>query len=145
MNEFLYYIRDNLVGTHYFIYAFILYFLMFAIIGYLLKEKYAKYDIKLGAAPVKEKKKKVKKEIQLGKNVVDVKSKAKVPKKSIINSTTIDKISPTIINSTTSIGEVMVNKKETVPGNMDAKSIQQTSVKSQPSSNDTSNSNPIPT
>lgn len=45
MEELLYYIRDNLVGTHYFIYAFFLLFLMFAIIGYLFKQRYAKYQI----------------------------------------------------------------------------------------------------
>ena len=45
MEELLYYIRDNLVGTHYFIYTFFLLFLMFAIIGYLFKQRYAKYQI----------------------------------------------------------------------------------------------------
>ncbi len=47
MDILLYYIRDNLTGTHYFIYAFILFFFMFSIIGYLFKEKYAKLEIKL--------------------------------------------------------------------------------------------------
>jgi len=47
MEDFLYFIRDKLVGLHYFIYAFALLFFMFAIIGYLFKQKYAKYDIKL--------------------------------------------------------------------------------------------------
>lgn len=47
MQDILYYIRDHLVGTHYIIYSFILFFFMFAIIGYLFKEKYGKYDIKL--------------------------------------------------------------------------------------------------
>jgi len=47
MDTVLYYIRDNLVGTHYFIYSFILLVLMFAIIGYLLKQKYGKLDIRL--------------------------------------------------------------------------------------------------
>lgn len=50
MEIILYYIRDHLVGTHYFIYAFILLFLMFSIIGYLFKQKYAKYDIKLATS-----------------------------------------------------------------------------------------------
>ena len=47
MEPVLYYIRDHLVGTHYFIYAFILLVLMFAIIGYLFKQKYGKLDIHL--------------------------------------------------------------------------------------------------
>ena len=53
MDNFLYYIRDNLVGLHYFIYAFILLFFMFAIIGYLFKQKYAKFDIKLNTSQQK--------------------------------------------------------------------------------------------
>lgn len=47
MDSFLYYIRDNLVGIHYLLYSFILLFFMFAIIGHLFKQKYAKYEIKL--------------------------------------------------------------------------------------------------
>ena len=50
METILYYIRDHLTGTHYFIYAFILLFLMFAIIGYLFKQKYGKLDIKLATS-----------------------------------------------------------------------------------------------
>ena len=50
MDILLYYIRDNLVGIHYFMYAFVLLFLMFAIIGYLFKQKYAKYEIKLNTS-----------------------------------------------------------------------------------------------
>ena len=45
MDEFLYFIRDNLVGTHYFIYSFTLLFFMFALIGYLLKQKYGRLDV----------------------------------------------------------------------------------------------------
>ena len=50
MEPILYYIRDHLTGTHYFIYAFVLLFLMFAIIGYLFKQKYGKLDIKLATS-----------------------------------------------------------------------------------------------
>ena len=53
MDSTLYYIRDNLVGIHYFIYSFILLFFMFSIIGYLFKKKYAKYDIKLNTSQKK--------------------------------------------------------------------------------------------
>ncbi len=63
METVLYYIRDHLVGTHYFIYAFILLFLMFSIIGYLFKQKYAKYDIKLATSQDETKKRKEKKGI----------------------------------------------------------------------------------
>ena len=62
MDIVLYYIRDNLVGTHYFIYAFILFFLMFSIIGYLFKQKYAKFDIKLATSQDSAKKDKKSKE-----------------------------------------------------------------------------------
>ena len=46
METILYFMRDKLSGTFYFIYAFILGIFMFAIIGYLLKEKYGRLDIK---------------------------------------------------------------------------------------------------
>ena len=58
MDVILYSIRDGLVGTHYFIYAFILSILMFSIIGYLFKQKYAKFDIKLETSQSEAKKKK---------------------------------------------------------------------------------------
>lgn len=69
MDSFLYFIRDNLVGIHYFIYAFALLFFMFSIIGYLFKQKYAVYEIKLNTSQgkvddKKEEKKKSKKEIK---------------------------------------------------------------------------------
>ena len=48
MEVILYFFRDQIKGTHYFIYAFILSIFMFAIIGYLFKQKYAKLEIKLG-------------------------------------------------------------------------------------------------
>ncbi len=47
MDEFLYFIRDYLSGTHYFIYSFICFVLLFAIVGYLFKQKYAKVEFKL--------------------------------------------------------------------------------------------------
>ena len=50
MDLLLYFIRDKLSGTYYFIYAFILSMFMFAIIGYLLKEKYGKLEIKLATS-----------------------------------------------------------------------------------------------
>ncbi len=50
MDIVLYYIRDNLVGTHYFIYAFILWILLFSIVGYLFKQKYGKLEIKLNTS-----------------------------------------------------------------------------------------------
>ena len=50
MNIILYFFRDTLSGIHYFIYAFILFFLIFSIIGYLLKQKYGKYEIKLATS-----------------------------------------------------------------------------------------------
>ncbi len=69
MDSFLYFIRDNLIGFHYFIYAFVLLFFMFSLIGYLFKKKYAVYEIKLNTSQgkvdsKKEEKTKFKKEIK---------------------------------------------------------------------------------
>ena len=64
MDTILYFFRDKLVGTHYFIYAFILLYLMFALIGYLLKEKYAKYIIMLAGGQEDAMKRKKEKEEQ---------------------------------------------------------------------------------
>ncbi len=50
MEALLYFIRDGLSGTHYFIYAFICFILLFAIIGYLFKQKYAKVEFKLATS-----------------------------------------------------------------------------------------------
>lgn len=75
METFLYFIRDELSGTHYFIYAFICVVLLFAIIGYLFKQKYAKVEFKLATSqPVtpqpskKELKKAAKEAKKKGKN-----------------------------------------------------------------------------
>ncbi|MBR3660344.1 MAG: hypothetical protein IKN63_00375 [Bacilli bacterium] len=57
MDVILYYIRDNLVGTHYFMYAFVLLFFMFSIIGYLFKQKYGKLDIILNTSQTDNRKK----------------------------------------------------------------------------------------
>lgn len=47
MEIILYFFRDTISGVHYFIYAFVCLFLMFSIVGYLFKQKYAKVEIKL--------------------------------------------------------------------------------------------------
>ena len=70
MQELLYYIRDNLVGTHYFIYAFILLFFMFALVGYLFKQKYGKYEIKLNTSQGGKKEDTLKKNIEVDKTIV---------------------------------------------------------------------------
>ena len=67
MDIILYYIRDNLVGTHYFIYTAILLFLMFAIIGYLFKQKYGKLDVVLNTSQTETEKIESSEEIELGK------------------------------------------------------------------------------
>ena len=50
MDFILYFIRDSLSGTVYFIYTFILLMCIFAIIGYMLKQKYGKLEIKLATS-----------------------------------------------------------------------------------------------
>lgn len=68
MDIILYYIRDNIVSVHYFIYAFVCFFLMFALIGYLYKQKYAKVEIKLNSSqPKKEEKDLIKNINQMNK------------------------------------------------------------------------------
>ena len=75
MEALLYFIRDELSGTHYFIYAFICFILLFAIIGYLFKQKYAKVEFKLATSQPtptqvskKDKKKAAKEAKKKGKN-----------------------------------------------------------------------------
>jgi len=61
MKDALYFIRDNLVGTHYFLYAFILSIFMFSLVGYLFKKKYGVLNIKMKSSQenVKEENKKI--------------------------------------------------------------------------------------
>ena len=72
MQNFLYYIRDNLVGTHYFIYAFILLFLMFALVGYLFKQKYGKYEIKLNTSQDQKEEDLLKKNTEVNKTINEI-------------------------------------------------------------------------
>lgn len=53
MDIILYFFRDEISGMYYFIYAFLCLFFMFAIIGYLFKQKYGKLEIKLNTSQVK--------------------------------------------------------------------------------------------
>lgn len=53
MDIILYFFRDKIAGTYYFIYAFICLMLMFSIIGYLYKQKYAKVEVKLNTSQPK--------------------------------------------------------------------------------------------
>lgn len=50
MDVIITFFRDQITGIHYFIYAFIGFFFLFAIIGYLFKQKYAKVEIKLNTS-----------------------------------------------------------------------------------------------
>lgn len=90
MDSFLYFIRDNLVGIHYFIYAFALLFFMFSIIGYLFKQKYAVYEIKLNTSQGKvddkkdektKSKKEIKKETKISKSDEKKDAKDKIVQK----------------------------------------------------------------
>lgn len=68
MEPILYYIRDNIISVHYFIYAFVCLFLMFAIIGYLFKQKYAKLTINVSSSQQKKEAKEEKKFNQTNTN-----------------------------------------------------------------------------
>ena len=132
MNELFYIIRDNLVGTHYFIYCFTLIFFMFSIIGYLFKEKYAKFNIKLANSNELELEKDDGK-IKLGQKEKKVREHAKVPR-SMGKTTTINVTSTTSINTTSSMGDVIISKKENLPGDVQIQENQHVS----------SNPTPIP-
>ena len=100
MQDVLFYIRDHLVGTHYIIYAFILFFFMFAIIGYLFKEKYAKYEIKLntsqGKKEEKTQKQTVKSEAVIQKKIEKPKKVVAQTPKEVVNGQTPQKVTTTV-------------------------------------------------
>lgn len=50
METILYFFRDSISGIYYVMYAFVCLLLMFSIIGYLFKQKYAKVEIKLNTS-----------------------------------------------------------------------------------------------
>ena len=61
MKVILYFFRDSISGIYYVMYAFVCLLLMFSIIGYLFKQKYAKVELKLNSSqeqPILEKKNK---------------------------------------------------------------------------------------
>lgn len=101
MDILLYYIRDNLTGTHYFIYAFILFFFMFSIIGYLFKEKYAKLEIKLDTSQ-KSKEQKNTQKISNKEQSTQVKG---IPEGTIINQNSV-KVASTPIKTSQVINRV---------------------------------------
>lgn len=93
MDVILYFFRDKIVGTHYFIYAFVCLFLMFSIIGYLFKQKYGKLEIILNTSQVKIGKIK---EIEPKKTRKEKNKKGKVPTQ--IVQTTKQQVPPPIVN-----------------------------------------------
>lgn len=68
MNAILYFFRDTISGTYYFIYCFICLLLMFSIIGYLFKQKYAKVEIKLNTSQSQQEEKVNKEQNKVSKN-----------------------------------------------------------------------------
>lgn len=117
MDIILYYIRDHLVGTHYFIYAFILLFFMFSIIGYLFKQKYAKFDIKLATS--QDSAKKIKKDKKLFtskkelKNIIDNNNIQQTIKPTTIVSQNINN-NKKIITDVQNVNEVNIKQEEVV-------------------------------
>ena len=93
MEVILYFFRDSISGIYYVMYAFVCLFLMFSIIGYLFKQKYAKVELKLNSSqPVS--KEKTKKQ-QLDKE----KSKEEENKSDIVK-TANETIKPNIVQTT---------------------------------------------
>lgn len=93
MEVILYFFRDSISGIYYVMYAFVCLFLMFSIIGYLFKQKYAKVELKLNSSQpgTKEKTKKQ----QLDKE----KSKEEENKSDIVK-TANETIKPNIVQTT---------------------------------------------
>ena len=93
MQGILYFFRDRIDGIHYFMYASVCLLLIFAIYGYLAKQKYAKVEIKLNSSQpgTKEKTKKQ----QLDKE----KSKEEENKSDIVK-TANETIKPNIVQTT---------------------------------------------
>ena len=56
MDVVLYFFRDTISGMHYVLYALFLLILLFAIIGYLFKQKYGKLEIKFDTSKSKKEK-----------------------------------------------------------------------------------------
>lgn len=122
METILYYIRDNLVGTHYFIYAFILLFFMFSIIGYLFKQKYAKFNIKLATSQSNNKTKKVSNNV-IQNNITVSKKNTNISKndnkKNNLELTNNNQINKPIINNNTEIifGSTKITNPSPMPNN----------------------------
>ena len=127
MDSFLYFIRDNLVGIHYFIYAFALLFFMFSIIGYLFKQKYAVYEIKLNTSQGKvddkkeektKSKKEIKKETKISKSdeKKDAKDKIvqKVEEKKEVKKEVKNVVTPVKEVKETVVTQQSVKPKETI-------------------------------
>lgn len=84
MNGILYFFRDKITGIHYIMYAFVCFFLMFSIIGYLFKQKYAKLEIKLNTS---------KPQVEDSKDAIMAKNKKKEKHKKV-------KVEPQIVQTT---------------------------------------------
>lgn len=54
MENFLYFIRDEITSVYYIIYVWVLSFLMFSLIGYLFKKKYAKVEMLVASSQNRE-------------------------------------------------------------------------------------------
>ena len=83
MDVVLYFFRDTLSGTYYFIYCFVCLLLMFSIIGYLFKQKYAKVEIKLNTSQPQQEEKVKEKQKQVQKNEQVIQKKEVIAQKPI--------------------------------------------------------------
>ena len=138
MDIILYYIRDNIVSVHYFIYAFVCLFLMFSIIVYLFKKKYAKLTINVSSSQPK-------KEVKEKKVINQVNSSTTVNNQVLTTAKTTNLASPVapiqetnltyqnIINQD-NISEVNPIKTNPLPNSVNVKP-----VNSSPINNQTSN------
>lgn len=147
MDIILYYIRDNIVSVHYFIYAFVCLFLMFAIIGYLFKQKYAKLTINVNSSQQKKEVNEEKVVNQINTNATMNNHVSTTPKPTNLTSqaTPIQKTNLTnqnIINQN-NISKVKPINASSLPNSVNVKPVNTSSINNQ--TNNIPEVKPMPT
>lgn len=119
MDAILYFFRDTISGTYYFIYCFVCLLLMFSIIGYLFKQKYAKVEVKLNTTQPKTVEKVNEAQNQVSKNEQTIQKKEVIQQKvtRMTPTTTPQKtninIQPQVINVNPKVINQNLNQSQT--------------------------------
>ena len=133
MDSILYYIRDNIISVHYFIYAFVCLFLMFAIIGYLFKQKYAKLTINVGSSQQKKEAKEEKKFNQINTNATVNNQVSSTPKQTNLTSQATPIQKPNLTNqiNQNNIYEVKSTNASPLPNSVNLKQVNTSPINNQ--------------